>query len=212
MLAEPHVEVEIKIALVNWRDFDRLIRALPAPETRYIQTNSYLDDEDKSLREARIMLRARETRFPPGGAKGLGKPPVTITAKRRRSAKDGVFISDEREEVWQKDVWDDYVIGRIPLDTSGPVFDWVREKANFGQLRIIGQTVNERCVIRSDVFMLEIDKTRFPDDSIEVEIECESIVPEQARQHILELCQGLGIETRSQTLGKYARFLAKSGI
>ena len=62
----------------------------------------------------------------------------------------------------------------------------------------------------SDAFMLEIDKTVFPDDSIEAEIECETLWPDVAKKHIEELCAGLKIELGPQRRGKYARFLQKS--
>lgn len=205
-----NTEIEVKVALVRWRDYDKLLRSLNTPEANFTQFNYYLDDERRSLREARIMLRAREIKFPVGAAKGLGKPPVTITAKRRRSADGGVFVSEEHEQVMAYDDWKDFEIGREPLASDGHVFRWLKSQTEHGDLKVIGHTQNERYKIRSDVFVLEIDITKFPDGSTEVEIECETIWPDVAKKHIEGLCEKLGIDTRPQTSGKYARFLEKS--
>jgi glucokinase len=120
-----NTEIEVKVALVEWRDYEKLLRSMTTPEANFTQFNSYLDDDRRSLREAHIMLRAREIKFPVGAAKGLGKPPVTITAKRRRSSDRGVFISEEHEQVMAFDDWTDFAIGREPLDTKGHVFRWL---------------------------------------------------------------------------------------
>lgn len=205
-----NTEIEVKYALDNWKDYDKLLRELSTPEANFTQYNSYLDDDNRSLRQARIMLRAREIKFPVGAAKGLGKPPVTITAKRRRSAEDGVFISEEHEQVMAFDDWTDFVIGREPLPTDGHVFRWLGSQVEHGALKVIGQTKNERFKVRSDVFVLEIDVTRFPDDTTEAEIECETIWPDVAKKHIESLCAKLGIPVRPQRRGKYARFLEKT--
>lgn len=205
-----NTEIEVKVALVQWRDYDKLLRSLNTPEANFTQFNSYLDDDARTLRNARIMLRAREIKFPVGAAKGLGKPPVTITAKRRRSSDDGIFISDEHEQVMAYDDWTDFVIGREKLPVDGHVFKWLKNQVSHGELKVIGQTKNERYKVRSDVFVLEIDITKFPDDSIEVEIECETIWPDVAKKHIEELCRKLDIDTRPQRHGKYARFLQKT--
>jgi uncharacterized protein YjbK len=205
-----HTEVEVKMAIKDWRQIEKLLGALDEPEAHFTQVNCYLDDTARSLREARIMLRAREIQFPVGSAKGLGKPPITITAKRHKSKTDGIFISEEREQVMAFDDWREFDWGRTGLDTSGFVFRWVEEQTEFGQLKVIGKTVNHRWKIRSDAFMLEIDKTVFPDDSIEAEIECETMWPDVAKKHIEEICTEVGIEIGPQRKGKYARFLQKS--
>lgn len=137
---------------------------MPAPEAHYTQTNNYLDDARRSLRQAKIMLRAREITFPVGMAKGLGKPPVTIAAKRRRSVDNGLFINEERQQVMHIDDWRDIEYGKAQLEMKGPVFTWLLEQVpDLGKLRILGHTENIRWQIYSDMFMLELDKTIFPD-------------------------------------------------
>ena len=207
-----NIEIEVKMALKDWRQIERLLAAVGPPEASFTQTNFYLDDTARSLREARIMLRAREIQFPVGAAKGLGKPPITITAKRMKSVNNGVFTSEEREQVMAFDDWREFEWGRTGLDTSGFVFRWVEEqsKVKAGKLKIIGKTINHRWKVRSDAFVLEIDKTVFPDDSIECEIECETLWPDVAKKHIEDLCARLKVDLGPQRRGKYARFLEKA--
>jgi len=205
-----HTEVEVKMAIKDWHQIERLLDGLGVPEAAFTQHNFYLDDTGRSLREARIMLRAREIQFPVGAAKGLGKPPVTITAKRRLSAAGGIFKSEEREQVMAYDDWREFEWGRSGLETSGYLFKWLAEQTKWGKLQIVGKTVNHRWKVRSDMFLLEIDKTVFPDDSIEAEIECETELPEKAKQHIETLCAGLKIDIGPQRKSKFARFLEKT--
>jgi len=205
-----HTETEVKMAIKDWRQIELLLRGLAVPEAAFTQINNYLDDTSRSLREARVMLRAREIQFPVGAAKGLGKPPVTITAKRHKSSTGGIFISEEREQVMHFDDWREFEWGRTGLDTSGFVFKWLEEQTKFGKLQILGKTTNHRWKIRSDMFLLEIDKTVFPDDSIEAEIECESELPDLAKKHIEELCAALKVDIGPQRKSKFARFLEKT--
>ena len=209
-MAKEPLEIELKYRLTNWRDIHRLVEKLPHPEAHFTQTNNYLDDPRRSLREARIMLRAREITFPVGMAKGLGKPPVTIAAKRRKSAENGLFINEERQVVMSYDDWTDIEEGKAQLDMKSPVMKWVSEQVpNLGKLRIIGKTENIRWQIYSEMFMLELDKTIFPDGTIEGEIEIETPIPEEARKHLLALLKEHNIEAKPATQGKYARFLEK---
>jgi uncharacterized protein YjbK len=204
-------EVELKFKVDGVDKLDALMRALPKPESSFIQTNNYLDDEAGSLRAAGIMLRAREVRLAPDAPPGLGKPPVTFTAKVRLSKDNGLFVSEERAQVMPLDAWMEIKDKGLPIPTDGPLFRWLLGQTAFGPLRVVGETVNLRHLVRSDLFLLEIDHTRFPDGSQELEIECETILPDQARVHIEKLLGGLGISFSPQTEGKYARFLQKTG-
>lgn len=209
MVAAP-AEIELKYVLQNPRHLDALLRVVSAPEAAFTQYNNYLDDASTSLRSAQIMVRAREISFPVGGALGLGKPPVTITAKRRVSVRDGLFVSEEREQVMRLDDWRDYEIGRGELDLKGAALAWAATHAKFGPLKIIGQTVNVRYQVRSGPFTLELDKTKFPDDSVDLELECETIMPDMAREHIEQLLKSLNIPFAPQTKSKYERFLERN--
>ncbi|MFO0745243.1 MAG: CYTH domain-containing protein [Myxococcota bacterium] len=210
-MADVEIETELKYSLPNWRDVHKLVDKLPAPEAHFTQTNFYLDDTRRQLRNAKIMLRAREITFPVGLAKGLGKPPVSITAKRRVSAKNGLFVNEERTQVMHIDDWRDIQNGKATIDMSGPVLKWIVEQVpGVGKLQILGNTETVRWQIYSDVHLLEIDKTVYPDGTIEGEVECETSMPDESRAHIEGLLKGLFIDFKPATQGKYARFLEKA--
>lgn len=210
-MSQMTTEVELKFRIDDARHLDTLLAVLPPPEASFTQTNHYLDDANRSLRTVDIMLRAREIALPFPTSRTIGNPPVTFTAKRRKSINNGLFISEERAQVLALDDWLEIVAKKLPIPTTGPLFRWLREVVDFGPLEIVGATINDRYQIRDDVYLLEIDRTVFPDGSIEVEVECETIIPDQARIHIDKLLGGLRIGYGPQTEGKYARFLRKTG-
>jgi len=211
MAEDVPLEIELKYRLTNWRQVHDLVPKLPTPEAHFTQTNFYLDDPKRSLRQAKIMLRAREITFPVGMAKGLGKPPVTITAKRRvKAPKDGLFINEERQQVMHIDDWRAVQYGKETLELTGPALGWVAEQVpSLSKLRVLGTAENIRWQIYSDVFKLEIDKTVFSNGDIEAEVECETELPDAARAHIEALLKQHHIEFKPSTQGKYSRFLEK---
>jgi len=205
------MEVELKYRIDGQRSFQKLLAALPPAESSFVQTNNYLDDAARSLRKAPIMLRAREVRLPAGALSSLA-PSVTFEAKRRISKEDGLFISEERAQVMSLDEWMAIKVRGLPIPTDGPLFRWLAGVAPHGGLAIIGKTTNHRHQIRSDLFVLELDCTQFPDGSEEFEVECETHLPDAGRAHIEDLFGRIGVEGHPQTKGKYARFLKKAGL
>jgi len=205
-MSQMTTEVELKYRVEGAKHLERLLERLPKPEAAFTQHNHYLDDEAGSLRKAEVMLRARSVSFPPGASRG-GNPPVTFTAKTRRSVDNGLFISEERAQVITHDDWRDILESGRPFSVQGPLFRWLRGVTDYGDLQVIGLTVNDRYQIRSDLFLLEIDRTTFPDGSVELEVECETLVPDLARTHIEGLLTEAELPFGPQTEGKYARFL-----
>lgn len=207
MAQDENSEKEVKLAIKNIADHKRLIAALPKPETRFTQTNIYLDDKERRLKKHSLMLRAREIQFPPGSP--IVDPPVTLTAKRRREQKDGLFISDEYNQVISMEEWENFQERRDETLLEGKVINFIRSITEFGPLEIIGSMKNERYQVRSDLYILEIDLTTFPDGTQEAEIECESPWLDKAKAHIEHLCRQLEIEISPQTKSKYVRFLER---
>jgi uncharacterized protein YjbK len=202
-------EVELKYRIEDPGALGAIAVACAAPEAWFRQTNHYLDDAARSLRAARLMLRAREIWFPPGTPSAGTKPPVTFTAKRRISAEGGLFTALERSQVMPLDVWQD-ILSQPHVPAVGPLFDWLRGELPFGPLARIGATVTMRRKVQSGFFMLELDHTTYPDGSSDLELECETYAPDLARAHIEELLTRLGVTFAPATEGKYARFLARA--
>jgi uncharacterized protein YjbK len=203
-------EVELKYRIEDAAALPAIAAACAAPEVWFRQTNHYLDDAAGALREARIMLRAREIWFPPGTPGAGSKPPVTFTAKRRLAAEGGLFTSVERSQVMPLEDW--HKVTRLSeVPAKGPLFDWLRGEIAFGPLARIGHTVTLRRKVQSGLFMLELDHTTYPDGSSDLELECETFAPDLARDHIASLLGRLGVAFAPAEEGKYARFLQRGG-
>jgi uncharacterized protein YjbK len=201
-------EVELKYTLEDPQALRAIIAACDGPAVFFRQTNHYLDDAERSLRKAGVMLRAREIWFPPGTP--VGKPPVTFTAKRRTSSDGAVFSSVERSQVIALEAWQD--LARQPtIIAKGPLFNWLRGEVPFGPLTRIGHTVTTRQKVPTGGFMLELDTTEYPDGSSDLELECETASPALARAHIEGLLTHLRVAFAPSTEGKYARFLRRGG-
>ena len=66
-------------------------------------------------------------------------------------------------------------------------------------------------MIDLDGYVLEVDRSAFPDGSCDVEIEIETEDPEGARRAVSALAQRAAIELVEQSLGKYTRYLRRGG-
>jgi uncharacterized protein YjbK len=203
-------EVELKYTIADPRALGVIVAACEAPEVWFRQTNHYLDDADRSLRQATIMLRAREIWFPPGTPGAGGKPPVTLTAKRRAASEGGLFTAVERSQVMTLDDWQDLAPHTV-IPARGPLFDWLRGELAFGPLGRLGQTVTTRQKLSFGYFVLELDATTYPDGSSDLELECETFAPDLAREEIEGLLNRIGVAFAPSAEGKYARFLARGG-
>jgi uncharacterized protein YjbK len=201
-------EVELKYIIQDPEAQRAILAACDEPAIFFRQTNHYLDDAERSLRQAAIMLRAREIWFPPGTP--VGKPPVTFTAKRRTAAEGAVFSSIERSQVIPLEDWQDLMQQPV-IVAKGPLFNWLRGEVPFGPLQRIGQTVTTRNKVASGGYTIELDSTVYPDGSSDLELECETSSPALARVHIEALLNHLRVAFSPSTEGKYARFLARGG-
>lgn len=202
-------EVELKLALRRPAELPRLLAHLPAPEAVVHQRNHYFADPEGRTAAARVMVRAREER-PGGPAADLAR--VVLTVKRRTGRADGLFTASEHEAEIPRDDWATVLSGERdlsalelePLSVSVPAVT---------ALRRIGSTDNTRHRVLEAGFVLELDETRFPDGSVDAEVEVEAPREriDEARAVVEAAARRAGVELREQTAGKYARFRARGG-
>ncbi len=210
MADQTGLEIELKLALPSDEDRLTLLSHLPAPDAVIEQHNHYLCALDGSLAASKTMARVRSQRRTDSSA---SDPWIVLTVKRRRSpADDGLFIAQEHEErvahdVWQrfKDQEDAEWVG------SGPASSEVHAVCGpSGRLRVFGVMTNLRTVVQVEGFTLEIDRTSFPDGSVDTEVEVETDDPDGARVLLARLARDAGVSMTPQSLGKYARFLQRT--
>lgn len=206
------VEVELKLALVEPERLDALLAALPAPTSVVEQHNHYFVDDTRAAGATSLaaMVRVRETWRATAG--GLVRDEITLTVKRRRQAEGGVFVSDEHEQPLDAALWAAIRVGTAPLDEiAGPAMAWLRAQGPTGPLRLQGAMKNRRHLIALHDFALEVDRTEYPDGTVDAEVEVETGDPEAARVVVERAAAAAAIRLVPQTLGKYARFLTHGG-
>lgn len=177
---------------------------LPEPTQVIEQVNHYLDDAYGALSEARIMLRVRVA-----SVDGKARP-IVVTAKRRREISDGVFVADEYEQTLTAAQWQAVLSGQTQLsEIAGEAIDWLNGQVDVWRLAPFGQMTNRRVVVEHAGLVLEVDRTSFPDGSVDAEVEVETAEPERARAVVQSLAAKANVELFNQTAGKYARFLER---
>jgi len=207
------VEVELKMALVSADRLPALLDALPAPSAVVEQRNHYfVADQPMDADTPPAMVRVRESyRVSAGGE--LTREAITLTVKRRtKEADSGLFVAEEHEQPVPPDFWAAVGRGEATVDEAdGPALAWLRGQGRLGTLRRQGAMRNRRHVVAFDGFTLEVDRTEFPDGSVDAEVEVETDDPEGARAVVTRAAEAAGVALREQTMTKYNRFLSRGG-
>ena len=194
-------ERELKLALEDPSALDRLLAALPEPSEVVEQTNRYFVDPDGLLQRARLMVRVREERDVSTGA--LLR--VILTLKERARVVDGYFEAQEHEAPLDPASWDPIRRGEASLlDLDTDALAPLRSLPLVGVLEGARMT-NVRHRVSLDGFCLEVDRTTFPGDRVEAEVEVETDQPERARALLLGVARDAGVELRPQSMGKFTR-------
>lgn len=187
-------ERELKFVLPSNEDYERVRGALGDPVRRLEQRNLYLDSPAFALRAARVMLRVRVDAS------------STVLAIKRRIARDtsGYFQMHE-QELALPHPWD----GQLERLLGLPLVATLRDSVTFDALTIIGEMQNLRLCFPRQGYLLELDRTTFPDGSVDYEIEAETDEPERVAAEISALCAAAGARIEPQTRTKYERFLQR---
>jgi uncharacterized protein YjbK len=199
------MEQELKLALARPADLGRLLGALPEPRAVIRQFNHYMVCPEKRTSEAKVMVRLRVEE----------RGDVTtacLTLKRRVRAQDGVFLSWELEEAMAMEQARAVLDGHrdlMEVDHEGT--RWLAQELNVRSLDRQGSLTNVRHVVDFEGYVLEVDRSEFPDGSVDVEIEVETDDPAGARIAVVSLTTDEGIALFEQTLGKYTRYLQRGG-
>ncbi len=204
------MEVELKLALARPEELDALLAELPTPEAVVDQHNHYFGDPEGRLAEAKVMVRVRreERVDAPGGA--TSPQAIVLTLKRRHSKEGGVFASEERECEVPSELWEAVQAGRTDLlSLQAEETAWLREACGVRELREHAVMINRRRRVHLSGFVLEVDETRFPDGTVEAEVEVETDDAEGARELVLEVARRAGVELHEQTEGKYGRLMKR---
>ena len=203
-------ERELKLGLNDEAAYATLVGALGVPLRRERQTNVYFDTRRRALLAARaLMVRVRVSE-----QLDVSPPKVTIelTAKDGSRTLEGVTRSRERTASLSAAQWAEVHRARRALtDLELPLAQALRDEAG-DALFPVGSLVNERRTYDlGDGYRLEFDRTEFPGERLDYELEVELREPhhtaEEARRRVLELLARHDVEPGPPTTSKFARFL-----
>jgi uncharacterized protein YjbK len=221
-----HVEREFKLRIPNEAALAELRARLGAPHAPpVLQVNHFFDTEGGALRRARIALRLRSESTPEGTAFTLALKGPSLDERSTLAARP------EEELVLTEPVARGILSGaRSPLDVLlagllGEVALVRRacELAGNEPLLRIGSFENERTRVGPLAFppgsagpalAFELDETRFPDGSVEHELEVELAAgarPAEVERALAELLTSLGIRMEAAQ-SKAARFFRSLGL
>lgn len=206
------LEVELKLALVDPERLGALLAELPAPEAVVEQHNHYFVDAGAAGGDTPYaMVRVRES-FRVDGDGVRRRVAITLTVKRRRQQPgSGLFVAEEHEQPVAPELWAAVGRGEATVDEAqGPALAWLRSQGPLGTLRLQGAMRNRRHVVTVDGFTLEVDRTEFPDGSVDAEVEVETEDAEGAREVVMRVAGAAGVALVEQTKTKYARFVERS--
>ncbi|MBM4352589.1 MAG: CYTH domain-containing protein [Deltaproteobacteria bacterium] len=195
-------EVEIKLELLAEDPLAALARRLGDPARTVEQLNRYFIP----AAPAGWMVRFREE---DGGlvltVKGPRETPSQTAPGEGSDREAGVFVRTEREVP----VAPEALLHLLPGEDQSWLFALAPLAGLTGPLRPAGSCRNTRRFFHHAGFTLELDRTEYPDGSIDWELEVETDRPDEAFPEVSALLSALGIPFRPATKGKFARTLER---
>ena len=203
-MSEDPREQEVKLAISDPSDLDRLIAALGEPDAVIEQQNTYFDTPAGTLRSRGAMLRIRKA----GDS-------IVATLKSDATFVDGYMQCTEIEEGVAPAIWADVdaSAGGISALDIPPVIRALALLDHGEKLIALGEARNTRRVYhRSGGRVFEVDRTVLPGGRVEAEIEVETSDPHAVRSELEALLNAHQIAWRPQSKTKYERFLEARGL
>ena len=205
-----NLEMEIKLDLVNERNFARLLEYLPEPRIIKHQTNYFFDTDDWALSRSGWALRLRTT-----------ENTATVTVKGRAVKDDDqltvrpeieISIPLEQAEEFLKE---GLTPGRLPMGIIAPL----KSLGPDGRLSMKLQFATDRHVIDfadNDIrFSIDLDRIMYSDGTADYELEAEldnRAFFDSILADIKGIFERLNIPVIFQKRSKFARALKKIGI
>jgi uncharacterized protein YjbK len=208
-------ESEIKIILGE-EENERLRGRLGEPVRRLRQINYFYETPEDHLARARTSLRVREET-----EVDTNEQRFLLTVKEAGLRAGALMVRPELESVIDRELWHSLKSGEMHFAEVDlpPIYrlrELVQDLAGL-ELAELGSIENVREVFdfRSRSLAMEIllDRTRFPDGTEELELECEIPQAEagQGARVLRGLFDELDIEWRPAEVGKYIRLRRKIG-
>ncbi len=185
-MATNNIEIEAKV-LVTQKEYNKVLNALPFGEDTIVQTNYYLDSDDRTLKKYGMIIRIRKT----GGHFLLTmKAPLAegLLEKNQR-----LFV-DEFDAVLNKNVF-----------PKGDIFDFLDIlHIDPSTLKILAQLTTERKEVEYNGTVIDISRNTYS-GQVDYELECDADSAFKSENTLKELCEKLDIPFVLNTLSKETR-------
>jgi len=202
-------EVEIKLNLLSFTNYLKLVGFLGQIDQEDRQLNGFFDTEDRRLSQTGWALRVRaESR------RGL------VTIKSISTEEGDAHVRQEIEAEIDRGVALDILgLQKDVMDLKVIPVEYLKEKLGGFDVMVLVKFENTRqkksIRIGDYSYILEVDKTEFSDSSVDYELEVE--LPSIDRQVIVvdylrKLFDSLDIPYELQHESKFARALKRAGI
>ena len=199
------MEQELKYRLKDVEAYDKLAQALGKEASRVLQTNHYFDDQESSVQRAGgSAVRIRHEQED-------GRELWELTFKVGRHQADGYFQAlelnqtlehSQAESLLRGGAWPDEIWKSAPMAEFERMFGR-REMQPLGCSR----NLRRRYPLYGET--VELDRTEFPDGSVDFEVEIETDKPREATMKIALVAQRAGVELLHQQSTKFRRFMQR---
>jgi uncharacterized protein YjbK len=246
------LEQELKLAL-SAGEAARLAELLGPPVSTTLQHNYYLDTPEEHLCNEHYGLRLRVEYAPPGpdgtqrrphdastgDLPGAGLPPGAqhfLLTLKGPSSPVGDFVSRTEDEVRLERADAERILreGLDPASADLAALSAIAGRLGLGRVVCLGSVTNERRVLRlqpagqQPPLLLQLDRTSFPDGSVDHEMEFELVSPDAqparprpspdpaalaattvALRELRAFFAAAGLPYRVRRRGKFTRFLER---
>lgn len=209
MSEKPPHEIEFKIDLQNEENYRRLIEFLNPGNESVVQSNFFFDTEEGDLAGNRWALRLR-----------FENDRAVMTLKGdRRDAGEGLSVRTEVESGIDIETGRNFrekgtlVVKQLPEPIRGRLEGLADDQILRIKLGFSNRRIRVPWIKNNRNYLLEIDRTSFPDDSVDYELELEIDEEESyddALRIITELLGSADIPLKFQTQSKMKRALARN--
>ncbi|MBJ8078349.1 CYTH domain-containing protein [Bacillus cereus group sp. N12] len=187
-------EREIKLSLTE-EQYNLILKSAINPKKK-VQSNYYYDTENYDIQKGNNTLRVRNE-----------QNSIELTLKIKNKTEDGITYSTEYNQVLNQEQYNDL------LKNSNYFSSLLNEEVTSGlkeidinKIKYVGKTHNIRVIFStSSGLLFHLDKTTFPGDTTEFELEIENA--EYSYNIFEELKETYGITPIINEQSKYKRFI-----
>ncbi|MFA6625005.1 MAG: CYTH domain-containing protein [Bacilli bacterium] len=185
-MASNNIEIESKV-LLSKSDYEKIIVKLNFGNKNIVQTNYYLDSEDRDLKNYGMVLRVRKT-----------VDVVKLTMKAPMSEglleKNQVLNEKESSALLDHDIF-----------PRGDIHDFLEIlHIDPSTLKVLANLTTERKEIQYQDTMLDVSKNTYS-GKVDYELECDSDSTLKSQGTLRDICSDLDIEFKLNTLSKETR-------